>query len=128
MNLRSFANHDRNVAYELHSSCNLTDELISWRRRKTTRVSSCLSSRARTNFGKLLQRVEDEQRSLVIGKRGAPRAILLSIRNYVRLAAPEPEVLAIIGRESKAKGADTLNSKQINNVIRAARQNKTKRR
>jgi hypothetical protein len=36
--------------------------------------------RARTNFGKLLQRVENEGRSLVIEKRGAPRAIL-SIRN-----------------------------------------------
>ncbi len=49
--------------------------------------------RARTNFGKLLRRVEDERRSLVIEKRGTPRAILLSIRDYVRLAAPEPEVL-----------------------------------
>jgi prevent-host-death family protein len=83
---------------------------------------------ARTNFGKLLRRVEDERRSLVIEKRGVPRAILLSIRNYVRLAAPEPEVLTIIGEESKAKGTDTLNSQQIDNIIRAARRNKTKRK
>ena len=34
--------------------------------------------------------VEDEQRSLVIEKRGTPVAVLLSIRDYVRLAAPEP--------------------------------------
>ena len=84
--------------------------------------------RARTNFGKLLQRVEQERRSLVIEKRGAPRAILLSIRDYVRLAAPEPEVLTIIGEESKAKGTDALNSQQIDNIIRAARHKKTKRR
>jgi prevent-host-death family protein len=32
---------------------------------------------ARTNFGKLLRRVEDEGRSLVIEKRGSPRALLL---------------------------------------------------
>ena len=83
---------------------------------------------ARTNFGKLLRRVEEERRSLVIEKRGAPRAILLSIRDYVRLAAPEPEVLTIIGEESKAKGTDTLNSQQIDNIIRAARHKKTKRR
>jgi antitoxin (DNA-binding transcriptional repressor) of toxin-antitoxin stability system len=31
---------------------------------------------ARTNFGKLLRRVEDEGRSLVIEKRGSPRADL----------------------------------------------------
>ena len=84
--------------------------------------------RAHTNFGKLLQRVEDERRSLVIEKRGTPRAVLLSIRDYVRLATPEPEVLTIIGKESKAKGTDALNSQQIDNIIKAARQNKTKRR
>ena len=83
---------------------------------------------ARTNFGKLLQQVEDEHRSLVIEKRGAPRAILLSIRDYVRLAAPEPEVLTIIGEESKAKGTDTLSSQQIDNIIKAALHKKTKRR
>lgn len=84
--------------------------------------------RARTNFGKLLQQVEDERRSLVIEKRGAPRAILLSIRDYVRLAAPEPEVLKIIGEESKARGTDTLSSQQIDNIIKAALGKKTKRR
>jgi prevent-host-death family protein len=97
---------------------------------KTQKDDSIVVSalRARTNFGKLLQRVESERRSLVIEKRGAPRAILLSIRDYVRLAAPEPEVLTIIGEESKAKGTDALNSQQIDNIIRAARRNKTKRR
>ena len=97
---------------------------------KTAKNESIVVSalRARTNFGKLLQRVENERRSLVIEKRGAPRAVLLSIRDYVRLATPEPEVLTIIGKESKAKGTDALNSQQIDNIIKAARQNKTKRR
>src|SRR5437667_12745694 len=72
---------------------------------------------ARTNFGKLLQRVVDQRRSLVIEKRGVPRAILLCIRDYVRLAAPEPEVLTIIGEESKAKGTDVLTSHQIDRII-----------
>ena len=83
--------------------------------------------RARTNFGKLLQRVEEERRSFVIEKRGAPRAILLSIHDYVRLAAPEPEVLTIIGEESRARGTDALNAQQIDGIIRAARQKTTKR-
>ena len=39
-------------------------------------VVSALS--ARTSFGKLLRRVEDERRSLVIEKRGTPKAVLLS--------------------------------------------------
>jgi prevent-host-death family protein len=83
--------------------------------------------RARTHFGKLLRRVEDEQRSLVIEKRGTPRAVLLSIRDYVRLAAPEPDVLRIVGEESKAKGTNHLSSQQIDRIIRASRAKKTKR-
>lgn len=82
-------------------------------------VVSALS--VRTAFGKLLRRVEDEHRSLVIEKRGTPRAVLLSIRDYVRLAAPEPEILRIIGEESRRKGTRKLNSRQIDQEIKAAR-------
>jgi len=90
-----------------------------------TIVVSALS--ARTGFGKLLRRVEEEHRSLVIEKRGTPRAVLLSIRNYVRLAAPEPEVLKIIGEESRRNGTDQLTSRQIDQEIKAARAKRRKR-
>jgi prevent-host-death family protein len=93
--------------------------------KKASIVVSAL--RARSNFGNLLRQVEDERRSLVIEKRGTPRAVLLSIRDYVRLAAPEPEVLKIIGEESEAKGTDSFSSQQIDRIIRAARAKKTKR-
>jgi prevent-host-death family protein len=88
-------------------------------------VISALNARA--NFGKLLRRVEDERRSLVIVKRGTPKAVLLSIRDYVRLATPEPEVLRVIGEESQRKGTDRLSSRQIDQVIKAARATKSKR-
>lgn len=76
---------------------------------------------ARTKFGRLLRRVENEGRSLVIEKRGSPRAILLSLGAYMKLAAPEPEVLRIIGEESKRKGTSKLTSRQIDNIVRATR-------
>jgi prevent-host-death family protein len=77
--------------------------------------------RARSNLGKLLNQIENERRSLVIEKRGTPRAVLLSLRDYVRLAAPEPEVLKIIGEESERKRTNNLSARQIDQVIRAAR-------
>lgn len=83
---------------------------------------------ARVNFGRLLQRVEDEGHSLVIEKRGRPRAVLLSIRDYVRLAAPEPEILRIIGEEAKRNGTSRLSSREINRIIKAARTAKHQRR
>jgi prevent-host-death family protein len=81
---------------------------------------------ARANFGKLLNRVESEGRSLVIEKRGTPRAVLLSIRDYVRLTVPEPEVLRILGKESKQKGTEKLTSQQIDKAIQAARRPKSR--
>jgi prevent-host-death family protein len=82
---------------------------------------------ARSNFGQLLQRVADERRSLVIEKRGVPRAVLLSIRDYVKLAAPEPEILRIVGEESVKNGTSELTQREINRVIKAYRAAKTKR-
>ncbi len=83
--------------------------------------------RARTHFGRLLRQIEEGRHSLVIEKRGTPRAILLSIRDYVRLAAPEPDVLKAIGEESKRKGTDTLSSRQIDRIIQAARAKRSNR-
>jgi prevent-host-death family protein len=88
-------------------------------------VVSALSARA--NFGKLLDRMDVQRQSLVIEKRGTPRAVLLSIRDYVKLAAPEPEVLRIIGEESERNGTSALTSRQIDKIIKAARAKKTMR-
>jgi prevent-host-death family protein len=93
-------------------------------RQNETIVVSALSARA--NFGKLLKRVEDERHSLVIEKRDMPKAVLLSIRDYVRLAAPEPDVLRVLGEESRRKGTHTMTSRQVDSVIRAARAQRKK--
>ena len=93
--------------------------------RKQGSIISALE--ARSNFGRVLQRVQNERQSLVIVKRGTPRAVLLSLKDYVRLAAPEPEVLRIIGEESKRKGTDKLTSRDIDQEIKAVRAAKRKR-
>jgi prevent-host-death family protein len=92
---------------------NCTFIYLKWRvygRLTTDKSGSIVVSalRARANFGKLLRRIEDERRSLVIEKRGTPKAVLLSIRDYVKLAAPESEVLRVVGEEPERKGNSTL--------------------
>src|ERR1700683_2905532 len=81
----------------------------------------------RTNLGKILRRMDAERRSLVIEKRGTPTAVLLNIRDYVKLAAPEPEVLKLIGQEANRNRTAALTSRQIDEVIRTARSEKKKR-
>src|ERR1700735_4769583 len=82
--------------------------------------------RARANFGKLLNRVEDERRSLIIEKRGTPRPELMSIRDYVKLAGLEHEDLRIIGEECVKKVTNTLTSRQIDQIIKTTRAEKKK--
>jgi hypothetical protein len=60
-------------------------------------------------------------------KTRAARGVLLSIRDYVKLAAPEPEVLRVIGEESERKGTNTMTARQIEQVIKASRTQRSKR-
>lgn len=76
---------------------------------------------ARNRFGQLLDEVDKQRRSFVIEKRGQPRAILLGIQDYIRLAAPEPEILKSLGEASVQRGTDKLTSRQIDRVINVAR-------
>jgi hypothetical protein len=51
----------------------------------------------------------------------------MDIRDYVKLAAPEPEILKLIGEEAVQKGTSRLTSKQIDQVIKATRTAKKRR-
>lgn len=76
---------------------------------------------ARSQFGQLLEEVDKQRRSFVIEKRGSPKAVLLGIQDYIRLAAPEPEVLKSLGETSIRRGTDKFTMRRIDRVIKAAR-------
>jgi prevent-host-death family protein len=112
---------------ELYSSDSRNGEFMAITSRAGKSGTIVVSAlRARANFGKLLRRIDDERGSLVIEKRGIPRAVLLSIRDYVKLAAPEPEVLRLLGEESERNRTSALNSRDIDKIIRKARSQKSK--
>jgi hypothetical protein len=64
--------------------------------------------------------------SIVVSALHARANFLLSIRDYIKLAVPEPEVLRVLGEESKRKGTNTISSRRIDTVIRAARADRRK--
>jgi hypothetical protein len=63
-----------------------------------------------------------------LGTRGVPKAVLLNVREYLRLAAPEPEVLRVIGEESVRNGTAELTLREIDAIVKAARAQNTRRR
>ena len=79
------------------------------------------AAQVRESFGTLLEEVHKNGKSYVVQKRGEPRAIVLSISDYIRLAAPEPEVLKILGESSKKRGTNRLTPKQIDQAIKETR-------
>jgi len=76
---------------------------------------------ARTQFGRVLDEVSENQRSFIIKKRGSPKAVLLGIQTYLKLAAPEPEVLKAMGEGSIRRGTDKLTTRQVDRIIQKAR-------
>jgi hypothetical protein len=93
--------------------------------RKRSRVVPALAVRA--NLGKLLDGMDVAGKpsgSVIISRRGIPKAVLLSIGDYLRLAAPEPEILRILGEESKRNGTDKMTEEEIDAVIQEYRAEK----
>ena len=75
----------------------------------------------RSNLGKLLDGMDKPNGSFIISRRGEPTAVLLSIGDYLKLAAPEPEILRIIGEHAERNGTSKLSSRQIDAIIKKAR-------
>ena len=79
---------------------------------------------ARNKFGQILKQVEKDRRSFVVEKRGSPKAVILSIMDYLKSRAPEPEILRVIGEESKRNKTSRISIKRINAIITEVRRSK----
>ena len=93
--------------------------MLTKHKERESNVISALT--VRSQFGRILKRVDEEDRSYVIERRGMPKAIILSIKDYVRLAAPEPEILRVIGEESRRKRTNKLSMRKIDALINKVR-------
>jgi hypothetical protein len=56
-----------------------------------------------------------------------PKIAGSNIGRLLHLAAPEPDVLKLIGEESQRKGTDKMTPREIDRVIKTSRIQKTKR-
>lgn len=76
---------------------------------------------ARTQFGQILRRVKTKNERFVVDRRGEPQAVIMSMKDYVDLVAPEPEWLERIGEASRRRGTDKLTMRDIDAEMRAYR-------
>ena len=79
---------------------------------------------ARTQLGQIIRRASTDQDRFVVGKRGEPVVVIMSIKDFLKNIAPEPEVMAAIRSEAKRQGKNNLSMREIDREIAAYRQEK----
>ena len=90
-----------------------------------TNVVSALT--ARTQLGQIIKRATQKNERFVIGRRGEPSVVIMSMKDYIDTLAPAPEWLAKIQAASKKRGTNKLTMRQIDSIIADARRRERKK-
>lgn len=91
----------------------------SLRRKESVRIVPALT--ARTQFGQILRRVKKNRERFVVDRRGEPQAVILSVEDYLRHFARQPEALLQIRGAARKNRASRLSLRAINLEIRKHR-------
>jgi prevent-host-death family protein len=88
---------------------------------KTTPISALT---ARTQLGQIMQRATERRERFLVGRRGQPAVVIMSVEDYADAMAPAPGWLEAVWREAEANGTDALTTREIDREVRAYRQAK----
>ena len=94
--------------------------------KSTSTMVSALT--ARTQLGQILKRVKAKNERFIIGRRGQPQAVVMSIEDYVDTVAPAPDWLKNSWRISQKNGTDKLTMRDIDREIAEARKAASRRK
>jgi|SRR5579883_366541 len=84
-----------------------------------TNVVSALT--ARTQLGQIIKRATKNNERFVVGRRGQPSVVIMSVQDYMNTFAPPPAEMRAMQAQAQASGANTLAPNQINRIISTVR-------
>jgi len=84
-----------------------------------TNVVSALT--ARTQFGQIMRRATEKNERFLVGRRGAPSVVILSVKDYIDTFAPAPEELRAMQATAKRTGSNRLTPSQVNRIVATVR-------
>jgi prevent-host-death family protein len=84
-----------------------------------TNVVSALT--ARSQFGQIIRRATQKNERFVVGRRGEPSVVIMSVRDYIDTMAPAPQWLKDVQAASKRRRTDEISMRQINSVVAESR-------
>ena len=76
---------------------------------------------ARTQFGQIIRRVKEKNERFVVDRRGEPQAVIMSIEDYLDIAAPAPAWLERSWRSAKRARVTEMTMRDIDSEIRRYR-------
>jgi prevent-host-death family protein len=79
---------------------------------------------ARAQFGQIMERASERDERFVVGRRGEPTVVIMSVRDYINTVAPEHEALTQIGEASRRRGTNKLTLREMEEEITAFRKEK----
>jgi len=84
-----------------------------------TNVVSALT--ARTQFGQIMKRATQKNERFVVGRRGEPSVVIMSVKDYMDTFAPPPQELRAMQATAKRTRANRLSPSQIGKIVAAVR-------
>ena len=76
---------------------------------------------ARTQFGQIMDLATKNNERFIVDRRGEPAVVIMSVQEFIRIAAPPPDWLQKAWAGAKRRGLDTLTAADIEAEITAHR-------
>jgi prevent-host-death family protein len=76
---------------------------------------------ARTQLGQIMKRATQKNERFLVGRRGQPSVVIMSVKDYIDSIAPVPKELRAMQSRAKKTGVDKLTMRQIDNIIAEVR-------
>ena len=84
-----------------------------------TTVVSALT--ARTQLGQIIKRATQKNERFLVGRRGEPSVVIMSVQDYMKSFAPAPAELVAMQEAARKRGASKLTPGQINRIVSTVR-------
>jgi prevent-host-death family protein len=89
--------------------------------KNTIMTKSISALNARTHFGEILERIERCQERFLVYRKGAPKAVILSIRDFLENIVEDPDLFLKAHQKAKTVGLDELTMAEINQEVAEVR-------
>ena len=84
-----------------------------------TNIVSALT--ARTQFGQIIRRATQKNERFLVGRRGEPSVVIMSMQDYMQTFAPPPPEMLAMQETARHTKTNRLTPGQINRIIATVR-------